>query len=230
MATTKPTLVYSAPRAEPWAEKSDPELLDALAQDQEEALDELIRRKTKPLMQAVYRILSDLEESRDVVQMAFVRIWENRGKFDPRWSPNTWIFRIATNLAIDLLRSRRTRERSADPVRRHLRQVADGQGQRELSNLERREVMQIFERLADQLTEKQRAVFLLREVEGRPSQEVAEIVGCRESTVRNHLFNARKVLREELVKQYPEYAARSPQGRLALAEQKAALEAVEATP
>ena len=42
-------------------------------------------------------------------------------------------------------------------------------------------------------------VFLLREVEGLSSQEVAEIVGCRESTVRNHLFNARKVLRRELL-------------------------------
>jgi DNA-directed RNA polymerase specialized sigma24 family protein len=48
-------------------------------------------------------------------------------------------------------------------------------------------------------------VFVLREIEGRPSQEVARILGCRESTVRNHLFNARKVLRDRLLEQYPEY-------------------------
>jgi DNA-directed RNA polymerase specialized sigma24 family protein len=50
-------------------------------------------------------------------------------------------------------------------------------------------------------------VFLLREMEGLSSPEVAEILGCRESTVRNHLFNARKILRRELLRRYPEYAA-----------------------
>ena len=50
-------------------------------------------------------------------------------------------------------------------------------------------------------------VFLLREMEGLSSPEVAEILGCRESTVRNHLFNARKYLRRELGRRYPEYAA-----------------------
>ena len=43
------------------------------------------------------------EEARDVVQVTFLRLWENRRKFDDRWSPNTWIYRIATNLAIDVL-------------------------------------------------------------------------------------------------------------------------------
>ena len=51
-------------------------------------------------------------------------------------------------------------------------------------------------------------VFLLREVEGLAAAEVAEILDCRESTVRNHLFNARKVLRRELLRRYPEYAGR----------------------
>ena len=56
------------------------------------------------------------------------------------------------------------------------------------------------------MTEKQRLIFLLRETEGLDSGEVAEIAGCEESTVRNHLFNARKVLRQKLVERYPEYA------------------------
>ena len=60
--------------------------------------------------------------------------------------------------------------------------------------------------LAGDLTEKQRTIFLLREVEGLPSKEVAEITGCRESTVRNHLFNARRVLRQAVLERYPEYA------------------------
>ena len=47
----------------------------------------------------------------------------------------------------------------------------------------------------------------MNQMEDLPSAEIAKILGCRESTVRNHLFNARKVLRRELLRRYPEYAA-----------------------
>ncbi len=201
-------LVYSnrrSPRPS-WAEASDRELLMAVRQGEESALNELIGRKTKPLLQLCQRILSDAEEARDVVQVTFFKVWENRGKFDDRWSPNTWIYRIASNLAIDHLRSRKSREKSHEPVRQHLRQVADGRAHRDLSRLQQTEVSMIFRELSAGLSEKQRMVFLLRELEGLSSPEVAEILGCRESTVRNHLFNARKYLRRELLRRYPEYA------------------------
>ena len=202
-----PQLVYSRDRQQAtWSDADDRELLQALKKDDELALDELIQRKTGPLVQLVYRILGDAEEARDVVQVTFLRLWENRQKFDERWSPNTWIYRIASNLAIDHLRSRQSRERSAEPVRLHLRKVADERAAGAMARLGESEVMGIFQSLAGELTEKQRLIFLLREVEEMSSQEVATIVGCRESTVRNHLFNARKVLRAALVKRYPEYA------------------------
>jgi RNA polymerase sigma-70 factor, ECF subfamily len=208
-------LVVSNRAARPqWRELSDRDLLLAMrdggsgAAADEAALNELIDRKTRPLLQLAQRILGDAEEARDVVQVTFFKVWENRRKFDDRWSPNTWIYRIASNLAIDHLRARRSREKGSEPVRQHLRQVADGRSQRDLSRLEQGEVAGIFRELATGLSEKQRLVFLLREVEGLSSQEVAEIAGCRESTVRNHLFNARKQLRRELVRRYPEYAAR----------------------
>ncbi|MBV8199216.1 MAG: RNA polymerase sigma factor [Acidobacteria bacterium] len=203
-------LVYSRRhdrQSSPWAEVSDRDLLFALREDDEGALDELIGRKTKPLLQLVSRILGDLEEARDVVQVTFFKVWENRRKFDERWSPNTWIYRIASNLAIDHLRARRSRERSHEPVRQHLRQVADGRAHRDLSRIQQSEVAAIFRELAAALSEKQRMVFLMREVEGLSSPEVAGILGCRESTVRNHLFNARRYLRGELQRRYPEYAA-----------------------
>jgi RNA polymerase sigma-70 factor, ECF subfamily len=204
---TGPQLAYSASRhREALADGTDKELLVAVRDGDEMALDELIRRKTNPLLQTTYRILGDMEEARDVVQVTFFRVWENRDKFDERWSPNTWIYRIASNLAIDQLRSRRSRERSQEPVRLHLRQVFGNRERRDTARLQEEEVMGIFRELSADLTDKQKAVFVLRELEGLSSQEVAGIVGCRESTVRNHLFNARKVLRRELVSRYPEYA------------------------
>jgi RNA polymerase sigma-70 factor (ECF subfamily) len=195
------------PQHAPWADASDRELLLGIREGEEAALNELIGRKTKPLLQLCQRILGgDAEEARDVVQVTFFKVWESRKKFDDRWSPNTWIYRIASNLAIDHLRSRRSRERSHEPVRQHLLHVADGRASRDLSRLQQSEVAAIFRDLSAGLSEKQRMVFLLREIEGLSSPEVAEILDCRESTVRNHLFNARKYLRKELLQRYPEYA------------------------
>lgn len=203
-----PELAYSSTRHRAaWHEADDRALLAGLRRGDEDALDELIGRKTKQLVQLTARIVGDQEEARDVVQLTFLRLWDHRDRYDEKFSPNTWIYRIATNLAIDHLRSRRSRERSNEPMRHHLLRVQDDSSRRDLAALQRREVKGIFQRLAEGLTEKQRLVFLLREVEGLTSQEVAVIAGCRESTVRNHLFNARRLLRRELVERYPEYAA-----------------------
>ncbi len=196
----------ATPEAAPWAEASDRDLLMGLRDGSEAALDELVSRKTKSLLQLAQRILGDPEEARDVVQVTFFKLWENRKKFDDRWAPNTWIYRIASNLAIDHLRSRRCRERGEEPVRQHLLKVADTRASRDLARLQQAEVAAIFRELSSGLTEKQRVAFMLHEIEGLSCPEVSKILDCRESTVRNHLFNARKYLRQELRRRYPEYA------------------------
>ena len=184
---------------------SDPGGSAAESYEAEAALDELIRRKSQVLVNVAYRVLGDREDAKDVAQMAFVRIWDNREKYSDQWSPNTWIYRIATNLAIDHLRSRKSREKMNEPLKLELRHRQESSSAKMLSELRGQEVAGIFQELAVSLTEKQRAIFLLREVEGLASPEVAKIVGCRQSTVRNHLFNARKLLKEKLRERYPEY-------------------------
>jgi RNA polymerase sigma-70 factor, ECF subfamily len=196
----------SVSRPAPWAEVSDRDLLMGIREGDEAALGELIERKTKPLLQLCHRILGDVDEGRDVVQVTFFKVWENRKKFDGRWSPNTWIYRIASNLAIDHLRTRRSRERCEEPVRQHLLQLAESRASRDLATLQQLEVGTLFRDLSAGLSEKQRIAFLLHELEGLSCTEVAAILDCRESTVRNHLFNSRRYLRQELVRRYPEYA------------------------
>jgi len=186
-------------------EASDLQLIEAIQDDSELALDELIQRKAAPLVSLVTRIVGDSEEARDIVQVSFLRVWEHRHRFNRRWSPNTWIYRIATNLAIDHRRSKQTRERAVHPGGGLLRRV-DDRPQRALMDLEETEMSTIFNRIAESLTEKQRTVFLLRGIEGLSSREVGEIVGCRASTVRNHLLAARRKLRHELARLFPEYA------------------------
>ena len=203
-STAMPRLIFSErDERQRWLAASDLELLEGLRGDSERALDELVRRKTPALLQVAFRVLGDIEEARDVVQVSFLRMWEHRTRFAARWSPNTWIYRIVTNLSIDHLRSRKSRERHQEPYRHHLRQVESERG---FSELQQREVEAIFNELAGCLSEKQRLAFLLREVEGLSSPEVAAVLECRESTVRNHLFNARKALQREVRRRYPEYA------------------------
>ena len=201
-----PFLVQPSRRkSQPWSEVSDRQLMAAIGRGENTAFDELIRRKSEPLIRTVTRITGDREEARDIAQVVFLRVWERRRTYDPRWSPNTWIYRIGVNLAIDLVRARRTRRQAIEPLGTHLRSVKR-QETRGLADLQGREVSRIFEDLAAGLTEKQRWVFLLAGVEGLSSQEVGEILGCRPSTVRNHLLAARRQLRQELRRLYPEYA------------------------
>ena len=179
----------------------------------EDAFDELIDRKSRPLLGLLYRIVGDREEARDLLQVTFLRVWEHCDRFNERWSPNTWLYRIASNLAIDLLRSRRSRQQRTDGFRSHLYRVVEGRRRLDLSSLQSREVTGILLELSTFLTERQRMVFVLRELEELPSKQVASILGCRESTVRNHLFSARKTLRRELVLRYPEYVCGLKRGR-----------------
>ena len=197
-----PRLV-SARAAEP---RADTELLLAIADEDRGAFAELVERKTEQLLHLAFRVVGDREEAKDLVQLAFLRVREHRGRYDPRFSPTTWLYRITTNLGIDYLRARTTRRNKSEPVRHHLRAV-HSRPRAGLDGLMADEVLAILRDLANDLSARQRKAFWLREVEGLSSREVAAVLECAESTVRNHLFAARTKLRRALELRFPEYAA-----------------------
>ncbi len=170
-----------------------------------DAFSELVERRGPGLVGYLSRMLGDVEDARDVAQLTFVRAWERIGKYDPAWAFSTWLYRIASNLAIDAIRSRRSRERTAAETLRIVRSAPASAEPEAHANLARSELRRLFDACAEALSETQRLVFVLREFEERDSAEVARILGTRESTVRNHLFQARRVLREELGRRFPEY-------------------------
>ncbi len=90
----------------------DREAVRAARAGDDDAFAALVRRYSGGLHRAVARILADDTEAWDVVQMAFVRAWQGLDRYDERWSFSTWLYRIGTNLAIDLLRSRTSREKA----------------------------------------------------------------------------------------------------------------------
>jgi RNA polymerase sigma-70 factor (ECF subfamily) len=172
-----------------------------------DAFESLVERRTPGVVAFLRRMLGDAEDARDVAQLTFLRVWENIGRYDPAWAFSTWLFRIAGNLAIDALRARRTRQRTEVESFRLVKGARSSSESGGPASLHRDEVRRVFENCASVLSERQRLVFVLREFEERESKEIAAILDCRESTVRNHLFQARRLLRGEIRKRYPEFVS-----------------------
>ena len=203
--------LVSAQRAE--EDRSDPSvgapertLVRSARSGDMDAFAALVERRTPGLVAFLRRMLGDAEDARDVAQLTFVKVWQNLDKYDPSWAFSTWLYRIAGNLAIDALRSRGSRTRTESVSFRLVRGGQDVGGAH--AALARDEVRRVFEACSTVLSEKQKLVFVLREFEERENVEISEILACRESTVRNHLFQARRLLREEIGRRFPEYVPR----------------------
>lgn len=184
-------------------EPDDRELVRTIRQGDAEAFEQLVRRKTGKVYALCYRIIGNSEDAKDIAQLVFIKLWENLEKYDPQYAFDTWLYRMVTNVAIDFMRSRQSRENA---VNSNLRLVKTSEEAEQGVVVQRKEVEAVFREVSNVLSPKQKAIFVMREMEDIPSCDIAKILGCRESTVRNHLFNARKLMQEQLRKRYPEYA------------------------
>jgi RNA polymerase sigma-70 factor (ECF subfamily) len=199
-------LVYSQTRQRAEApELSDRELAVAARDGDMVAFEALVVRKTPPVVSLARRVLGDAEDARDVAQMVFVRVWEQIRRYDDQYSFNTWLYRIATNLSIDYLRSSRSRERAHGATLQLVRHREESTVAETTRPAEEGEIRRLFGRISQRLSGKQKAAFVLREMEDCETSQIAEILGCGESTVRNHLFNARRILRRELERLHPSF-------------------------
>ncbi len=143
-----------------------------------------------------FRILCNEEDARDIVQESFIRVWENIGSYDPGKRFTTWLFRIVTNCSIDRLRSsRRHTIISMDRVPELLSRPSDPNGETILGN---KQIGGMIRLIADGLPEKQRLVFILRDIEGMDSSETEQVLGMTADLVKSNLWHARKAVREKL--------------------------------
>jgi RNA polymerase sigma-70 factor, ECF subfamily len=192
-------LVYSeGRRREEIRERPDRELAIQARGGDMVAFETLVLRKTPSVVSVARRIIGNPEDARDVAQMAFLRVWEQLSRYDETYSFNTWLYRIATNLAIDFIRGARSRERAHTATLHLVRMRESESGNETTRAAEDDSASRLFQRVSGRLTGKQKAAFVLRELEELETHEIAEILECGESTVRNHLFNARRILRREL--------------------------------
>jgi RNA polymerase sigma-70 factor, ECF subfamily len=151
-------------------------------------------------------MLRDRAEAEDVTQEAFVRAYRALARFDGRSEPYTWLYRIAVNLSLNAIRSRKTARRSSGPPsgdpRRDSASPESGSqspGQRvEPIDVGKRQLYMALSQAIDDLSETLRTTLILVCIDGRSHEEAAEILGAPEGTVAWRVHEARKKLREAL--------------------------------
>ena len=188
----------------PFENLSDHELIELTKSGDDEAFAEIVSRYRNPLTNYLYRFLYDYEEAVDLVQEAFVRVYFALDRYHTEYAFSTYIYRIASNLAISEIRKRKRRKtmsltglfQSADDETREF-QPPDGKPlpSDEIIDNERRKVI---EKAISALPAKYRAPIILRDVEGLSYDEVAQILELGLGTTKSRISRARKLLREKL--------------------------------
>lgn len=178
------------------------ELIQAAAAGDADAFERLVDLKRRLVLRAAFRILGNLEDAHDVAQAVFLTLWKSLDRYDAGRRFDTWLYRVTVNAAIDMVRKAGPRSR-LQPLPEEGRDRVFAVGPDAERRLNRSELQKVFSRLAAGLPERQRAAFVLRELQGLSTAQVAEALEVTESTVRNHLLQARKVLREGIRRDYP---------------------------
>lgn len=187
----------------PAVEPDDRQLVDTIRSGDTDAFETLVRRKTSKVYALCYRIIGNAEDAKDISQLVFIKLWENLARYDAHYAFDTWLYRMVTNVAIDFMRNKQSRDNAVNSSLRLVKTAADAE---QGVVVQRKEIESVFESVSSVLSAKQKTIFVMNQMEDLPSAEIAKVLGCRESTVRNHLFNARKLMQAQLAKRYPEYA------------------------
>jgi RNA polymerase sigma-70 factor (ECF subfamily) len=176
----------SAPSAE-----TELELITQAQQGDRRAFDELVHRHRKGVVNVVYRMCGNANLAEDAAQEAFIRAWQHLPSYRPRSPFRNWVYRIATNAALDLLR----RERETVDIDT-LSLVSSDEGPEAM--VERGERGKRVQQAVLALPPASRAVLVLREYEGLSYREIADTLDIPIGTVMSRLNYARHRLRESL--------------------------------
>jgi RNA polymerase sigma-70 factor (ECF subfamily) len=183
---------------------SDHALIEATKGGDETAFAEIVHRYRNPITNYLYRFLNDYEEAVDLAQETFVRVYFAIERYHTEYAFSTYIYRIATNLAISEIRKRKRRkllsltglfqsdaEDTTEFQPRDERSLQD-------TNLIDDERSSVIARAISTLPEKYRVPIVLRDVEGKSYDEVASILDLGLGTTKSRISRARGLLKEKL--------------------------------
>jgi RNA polymerase sigma-70 factor, ECF subfamily len=187
--------------------RTDVQLMLDVKGGDEQSFELLLQRYRTPLVNFLFRMVKNREQAEDLAQEVFIRVYRAREEYVPTAKFTTWLFRIATNLALNSLRDHRHQklEMSIDaPLTSDAEdgderpfEVADKHRtvEQELVEEERKKMIR---RAIEKLPEKQRAAVLLHKYQELDYAEIAKILSCSESALKSLLFRAYEMLRVEL--------------------------------
>ncbi|HZB28276.1 MAG TPA: sigma-70 family RNA polymerase sigma factor [Gemmatimonadales bacterium] len=189
-----------------WSRLSDQDVVLRARAGHEAAYRELIRRYERPVFALVFRMVRDRELAEDLAQETFVKALNAIESYRPEFKFSSWIFKIANNAAIDHLRRRELDTLSLDgsphaetPEAMQATALQIGARQETpLETVEAKELGSAIEAAIGSLRPEYRSCILLRHVEGRAYEEIAEILNLPLGTVKTYIHRARHELRHSL--------------------------------
>ena len=155
------------------------------------AFEILLTRYERRVFGAAYRILHHREDATDVTQTAFLRAYEHLDRYDPAQQFCSWVYRIAVNEALDLVRGRRPSEQLSDET------ATEQDGPDAIATKDENEA--VMQRALMDLKIDYRTVIVLKHVQDCSYDEIAQILECPVKTVKSRLFTARQAMRDVLL-------------------------------
>ena len=183
------------------SQANETELVTRAQSGDRNAFSELVRTHAQGVLNVVYRMCGNMQVAEDAAQETFIQAWLRLSSYRPQASLRSWLYRIAVNSAIDMLRKEK---RIMPGAVEDLRLTDSGPGPEAMvASYERTELVQ---EAIQSLPDASRGVLVLREYEGLSYQEIAETLDIPVGTVMSRLNYARKLLREKLEVQLFVYA------------------------
>lgn len=193
--------------------EQDRVLIERAQKGDKVAFKQLVQRHQRRAFAIALGLLRDENDAREVVQEAFLRVHRGLDSFHGGSAFFTWLYRIVTNLSIDLMRKPGRREAELDETREideaDIPLLSRIDGADPLDVLRRAEIRNKLEAALDALPVYHRGVIVMREVEGMSYEEMAESMGVSKGTIMSRLFHARQKLQRALAECYAEEVAPS---------------------
>ena len=182
---------------------SSEDLMDRIAKGDHEAFEILVNRHQASILNLIYRFIGDRTQAKDLAQEVFLQVWQAAKNYEPKAKFTTWIYRIATNLCLNELKSARRKKwvsffRSHEDNEYSMEQsLPDDSPSAEDLLLIRERSRQISDALQS-LPANQRMALVLKRYDDMSYQEIAQILGCSVSAVESLLVRAKRTLQEKL--------------------------------
>lgn len=180
----------------------DIRLMLRVREDDADAFAELVELYQQRLITVLHHLVGNLQEAEDLAQEVFLRVYRHRQKYHPRAKFSTWLYTIANNLALNVLRSRQRKPviplnvRDSGPLGpRPAEQMVRDRDYQPNERMQQQELAQIIQQALDSLNERQRMAVVLNKFEDMNYAEIAEIMGLTTKAVKSLLSRARENLR-----------------------------------